>query len=165
MQKIRSGIGYDLHRIEAGDGLYIGGIKVSDTLRFIAHSDGDILIHALIDSLLGAVGEKDIGEHFPDTDDRYKNIRSTLLLEKTAALLKDKQFEIMNIDSVIIAERPKISPFKDRIRENIAAILGIPKDDFNVKAKTKEKTGAHHDSVGRGGAAECYCVAMVRSTG
>jgi len=165
MLKIRSGIGYDLHRIEAGDGLYIGGIKVSDTLRFIAHSDGDILIHALIDSLLGAVGEKDIGEHFPDTDDRYKNIRSTLLLEKTASLLKDKQFEIMNIDSVIIAERPKISPFKDRIRENIAAILGIPKDDFNVKAKTKEKTGGDHDSENRGEAAECYCIAMVRSIG
>ena len=169
MLKIRSGIGYDLHRIEAGDGLYIGGIKVSDTLRFIAHSDGDILIHALIDSLLGAVGEKDIGEHFPDTDDRYKNIRSTFLLEKTAALLKAKQFEIMNIDSVIIAERPKISPFKDQIRENIAAILGIPRDDFNVKAKTKEKTkeetGGDCDSVGRGEAAECYCIAMVRSTG
>lgn len=163
MLKIRSGIGYDLHRMEVGDGLYIGGIKVSDTLRFIAHSDGDVLIHALIDSLLGAVGEKDIGEHFPDTDHRYKNIRSTLLLEKTAALLKDKHFEIMNIDSVIIAERPKISPFKDRIRENIASILGIPKDDFNVKAKTKEKTGT--DPVDGGETAECYCVAMIRSNG
>lgn len=163
MLKIRSGIGYDLHRVEVGDGLYIGGINVSDTLRFIAHSDGDVLIHALIDSLLGAVGEKDIGEHFPDTDDRYKNIRSTLLLEKTAALLRDKHFEILNIDSVIIAEKPRLSPFKDKIRDNIAAILGIPKDDFNVKAKTKEKTGG--DPVGRGEAVECYCVAMVRSTG
>ncbi len=163
MLKIRSGIGYDLHRIEGGDGLYIGGVKVSDTLRFIAHSDGDVLVHALIDSLLGAVGEKDIGEHFPDTDDRYKNIKSTLLLEKTTALLKNKHFEIMNIDSVIIAERPRLSPFKDQIRDNIAAILGIPKEDFNVKAKTKEKTGT--DPVGRGEAAECYCVAMIRSTG
>ena len=159
--KIRSGIGYDIHRIEAGSGLFLGGIKVSDSLRFVAHSDGDLLIHALIDSLLGAVGEKDIGEHFPDTDDRYKNIKSTLLLEKTAALLKEKNVEIMNIDSVIIAETPKISPFKDKIRDNIASILGIPREDVNVKAKTKEKTG----EVGRGEAMECYCVVMVRSTG
>ncbi len=159
--KIRSGIGYDIHRIEAGNGLFLGGIKVSDTLRFVAHSDGDLLIHALIDSLLGAVGEKDIGEHFPDTDDRYKNIKSTLLLEKTAALLKEKNVEVMNIDSVIIAEKPKISPFKDKIRDNIASILGIPREDVNVKAKTKEKMG----EVGRGEAMECYCVVMVRSTG
>ena len=159
--KIRSGIGYDIHRIEAGSGLFLGGIKVSDTLRFVAHSDGDLLIHALIDSLLGAVGEKDIGEHFPDTDDRYKNIKSTLLLEKTAALLKEKNIEIMNIDSVIIAETPKISPFKDKIRDNIASILGISMEDVNVKAKTKEKMG----EVGRGEAMECYCVVMVRSTG
>jgi 2-C-methyl-D-erythritol 2,4-cyclodiphosphate synthase len=169
MLKIRSGIGYDLHRIEAGSGLYIGGIRVSDTLRFIAHSDGDLLIHALIDSLLGAIGEKDIGEHFPDTDEQYKNIKSTILLEKIAALLKEKNVEIMNIDSVIIAERPKISPFKDKIRDNIAAILGIPREDFNVKAKTKENgpnsTNSDSDSVGRGEAMECYCVAMVRCKG
>jgi 2-C-methyl-D-erythritol 2,4-cyclodiphosphate synthase len=160
MQKIRSGIGYDLHRIEEGNSLYIGGIKVSDSLRFVAHSDGDVLIHALIDSLLGAVGEKDIGEHFPDTDDRYKNIRSTVLLEKTAALLKEKNVEIMNIDSVIIAEKPKISPFKDEIRDLVAAILGIPRGDFNIKAKTKEKVET--DPVGRGEAIECYCIAMIR---
>ena len=157
--KIRSGIGYDIHRIEAGSGLCLGGIKVSNSLRFVSHSDGDLLIHALIDSLLGAVGEKDIGEHFPNTEDRYKNIKSTLLLEKTAALLKEKNVEIMNIDSVIIAETPKISPFKDKIRDNIASILGIPREDVNVKAKTKEKTG----EVGRGEAMECYCVVMVRN--
>lgn len=163
MLKIRSGIGYDMHRIEEGTGLYIGGIRVSDNLRFVAHSDGDLLIHALIDSLLGAIGEKDIGEHFPDTDAQYKNIRSTILLEKIAALLKEKNFEIINIDSVIIAERPKISPFKDEIRDSIAAILGIPREDFNVKAKTKEGTPNSTDIVSRGEAMECYCVAMVRS--
>ncbi|MCP5106980.1 MAG: 2-C-methyl-D-erythritol 2,4-cyclodiphosphate synthase [bacterium] len=162
MLKIRSGIGYDLHRIEPGNGLYIGGVKVSDTLRFVAHSDGDLLIHALIDSLLGAIGEKDIGEHFPDTDDRYRNIKSTVLLEKTVTLLKEQEFEIMNIDSVIIAERPKLSPFKDKIRDNISGILGIPREDFNVKAKTKEKINT--DETGRVEAIECYCVAMVRRT-
>lgn len=157
--KIRSGIGYDIHRIEAGNGLFLGGIKVSDTLKFVAHSDGDLLIHALIDSLLGAIGEKDIGEHFPNTNEQYRNIKSTCLLEKTLDLLKEKKFEIINIDSVLITELPKISPFKKKIRDNVASLLKIPREDFNVKAKTKEKTGP----VGRGEAMECYCVAMVRS--
>jgi 2-C-methyl-D-erythritol 2,4-cyclodiphosphate synthase len=160
MLKIRSGIGYDIHRLEKGDGLFLGGVQVSNEFRFEAHSDGDVLIHALIDSLLGAIGEKDIGELFPDTDQRYKNIKSALLLEKTLEILGQKHFEIINIDSVIIAETPKISPFKEKIRENIASILGIAPGDFNLKAKTGEKTGA----VGRGEAMECYCIAMVRST-
>ena len=158
MLKIRSGIGYDIHRVEEGTGLYIGGVKISDQLKFVAHSDGDVLIHALIDSLLGAIGEKDIGELFPDTDNRYKNIKSTVLLEKTLEILKEKNFEIINIDAVIIAETPKISPFKEKIKENIAAILGIAREDFNLKAKTKEKLGP----VGRGEAMECYCISMVR---
>ncbi len=156
--KIRSGIGYDIHRIEPGNGLYIGGIKIADHLRFVAHSDGDLLIHALIDSLLGAIGEKDIGEYFPDTDPRYKNIKSTLLLEKAVAILKENHYQIMNIDSVLVAEQPKISPFKDNIRDNIAGILGVPREDFNLKAKTKEKVG----EVGKGEAMECYCISMVR---
>ncbi|UCH93484.1 MAG: 2-C-methyl-D-erythritol 2,4-cyclodiphosphate synthase [Candidatus Aminicenantes bacterium] len=159
MLKIRSGIGYDIHRIEKGTGLYLGGVKVSDQLQFAAHSDGDVLIHALVDSLLGAIGEKDIGEFFPDTESCYKNIKSTVLLEKTIEIVEKKNFEIINIDSVIIAETPKISPFKEKIKENIASILGIAREDFNLKAKTKEKTGA----VGRGEAMECYCISMVRS--
>lgn len=160
MLKIRSGIGYDIHQIETGNGLIIGGVQISNNMRFIAHSDGDLLIHALIDSLLGAIGEKDIGELFPDTDPLYKNINSTVLLQKTVGILKEKNFEIINIDSVIIAEVPKISPFKETIRENIAHILGIPVEDFNLKAKTKEKM----DAVGRGEAMECFCVSMVRKT-
>jgi 2-C-methyl-D-erythritol 2,4-cyclodiphosphate synthase len=158
MLKIRSGIGYDIHRIEKGTGLFLGGVKVSDSLKFVAHSDGDLLIHALIDSLLGAIGEKDIGELFPDTDSRYKNIRSTVLLEKTVDILEKKNFEIINIDAVLIAETPKISPFKKKIRESVASILGIAPEDFNVKAKTREKTG----EVGRGEAMECFCISMVR---
>lgn len=158
MLKIRSGIGYDLHRLEEGDGLYLGGVRVSDSLRFVAHSDGDLLIHALIDSLMGAIGEKDIGELFPDTDPRYKNTRSTVLLEEAMRILKEKNFEIINIDSVIIAEGPRISPFKEQIRDTVATLLGIPREDFNLKAKTAEKTGA----VGRGEAIECYCISMVR---
>lgn len=158
MLKIRSGIGYDLHRIEAGDNLVIGGISVSTQLKAIAHSDGDLLIHALIDSLLGAAGENDIGQLFPDTDEQYKNIRSTILLAKTRAILHQKNYEIINIDAVIIAEQPKLSPFKEQIKANIAHILQIPVDDVNLKAKTKEKV----DAVGRGEAIECFCVSMIR---
>ncbi len=158
MLKIRSGIGYDIHRIKKGDGLIIGGIKISTELKFVAHSDGDLLIHALIDSLLGAAGENDIGELFPDTDGRYKNIQSTLLLQQVLDILKNKNFEIINIDAVIIAESPKISPFKEQIKANMASLLNIPVEDFNIKAKTKEKIGA----VGRGDAMECFCVSMIR---
>jgi len=159
MLKIRSGIGYDIHRVEKGSSLYLGGVQISNELRFVAHSDGDVLIHALIDSLLGAIGENDIGELFPDTDEHFKDIRSTLLLEETVKILKTKQFEIMNIDTVIIAQTPKISPFKEQIKKSIASILNIPVEDFNLKAKTKEEV----DAVGRGEAIECYCISMVRS--
>ncbi len=158
MLKIRSGIGYDLHRLEAGDGLYLGGVRISDSLRFVAHSDGDLLIHALIDSLMGAIGEKDIGELFPDSDPQYKNVKSTELLKKALNIFRENEYEIINIDSVVIAETPRLSPFKDSIRDNIAALLEIPREDFNLKAKTAEKTGA----VGRGEAMECYCISMVR---
>ena len=158
MLKIRSGIGYDIHRIESGKGLYIGGILISEDLKFVAHSDGDVLIHALADSLLGAIGESDIGELFPDTDPRYKGKRSRYFLEKIVEIYKVRNIEIMNIDSIIIAESPKISPFKSDIVNNISSILNIDKDRFNVKAKTKEKV----DSVGRGEAIESYCISMIR---
>jgi len=161
MIKIRSGIGYDIHRIRKGSrGLHLGGIKVSSELEFVAHSDGDVLIHALIDSLLGAMGEKDIGEYFPDDDDNYKNIKSEILLEKSIEILKRNNFEILNIDCVIITEVPKLSPFKGEIKKKIASILSIPEQDFNLKAKTKEKIET--DIVGRGEAVECYCIALIR---
>lgn len=158
MLKIRSGIGYDIHRLKDGNGLYIGGILVSKDLEFIAHSDGDVLIHALTDSLLGAIGESDIGELFPDSDPAYKDKKSSYFLEKVIDIYKKKKIEIMNIDSVIIAELPKISHFKSEIINNISSILGVEKDRFNVKAKTKEKV----DSVGKGDAIECYCISMIR---
>jgi len=160
MLKIRSGIGYDIHRLIEGDGLYIGGVKVADHLKFVAHSDGDVLIHALIDSLLGAIGEEDIGQKFPDTDPRYKNIDSKELLKETATLLRQKEFEIVNVDCVLVAEQPKISVHKEAIRTTLASLLHIPFDSLNVKAKTKEKIET--DAVGRGEAIECFCVSMVR---
>lgn len=158
MLKIRSGIGYDIHRIETGDGLFLGGVKVSDQLRFIAHSDGDVLIHSLIDALLGATGSPDIGEMFPDTDAQYQNIKSEILLKKTLDILQKKKYEIMNIDCVLIAQDPRLSDYKTRIKKNVSSLLGIPEEDFNLKAKTKEKL----DAVGRGEGIECFCIAMVR---
>ncbi len=159
MLKIKSGIGYDIHRLEAGSGLFIGGVKVSNRLKFSAHSDGDVLIHALIDSLLGALGEPDIGEHFPDTDPQFRDISSVVLLQKTYKIVKEKKYEIINIDCVVIAERPKISPYKKNIRSRLSSLLGMSEQDINVKAKTKEKV----DAVGRGEAVECFCVCMIRS--
>lgn len=162
MLKIRSGIGYDIHKLVEGAGLYIGGIKVADQLEFVAHSDGDVLIHAVIDSLLGAIGEDDIGQKFPDTDPKYKDIDSKILLSETVRLLQSQEFEIINIDCVIVAEQPKLSGHKQAIREQLASLLNIPFDAINVKAKTKEKIET--DAVGRGEAIECFCVSMVRKS-
>lgn len=159
MIKIRSGIGYDIHRIVRGNGLMIGGIMVSDSLKAQAHSDGDVLIHSLIDALLGAMGEPDIGEMFPDSDPAFKGIASSVLLKKVKELLNKNNFEILNLDCVLVIEEPKLSPFKNEIVQNITGILGIPRSDFNLKAKTKEKL----DAVGRGEALECFSVAMIRS--
>ena len=159
MIKIRSGIGYDIHRIVRGNGLMIGGIMVSDSLKAQAHSDGDVLIHSLIDALLGAMGEPDIGEMFPDSDPAFKGIASSILLKKVKELLNNNNFEILNLDCVLVIEEPKLSPFKNEIAQNITGILGIPRSDFNLKAKTKEKL----DAVGRGEALECFSVAMIRS--
>jgi 2-C-methyl-D-erythritol 2,4-cyclodiphosphate synthase len=159
MIKIRSGIGYDIHKLVSGNGLMIGGIKVSDSLKALAHSDGDVLIHSLIDALLGAMGQPDIGELFPDSDPAFKGIASSLLLDKVRELLENSNFEILNLDCVLVIEEPKISPFKNEIIKNIARILGIPQSDFNLKAKTKEKL----DAVGRGEALECFSMAMIRS--
>lgn len=159
MLKIKSGIGYDIHRLEPGRGLFIGGIEISDQLKFSAHSDGDVLIHALIDALLGALGEPDIGEYFPNTDPQYKNIDSTILLKKTVEVVKKKKYEILNIDCVIIAQKPEIAPHKNSIRNRLAMLMDMDVQDINLKAKTKEKV----DAVGRGEAIECFCICMIRS--
>jgi 2-C-methyl-D-erythritol 2,4-cyclodiphosphate synthase len=159
MIKIRSGIGYDIHRLVPGKGLMIGGIRVADALQAQAHSDGDVLIHSLIDALLGAMGQPDIGELFPDSDPAYKGMAGSVLLGKVRELLELNHFEILNLDCVLVIEKPKIAPFKKEIIKNISGILGIPGADFNVKAKTKEKL----DAVGRGEALECFSMAMIRS--
>jgi len=161
MMKIRSGIGYDVHRLVPGDGLMLGGIRASRTLRAEAHSDGDVLIHSLIDALLGAMGGPDIGELFPDSDPAWKGIAGSELLRRVKAILDSNRCEIMSLDCVLIAEVPKISPLKVEIVRNLAAILEIPEADINLKGKSKEKL----DAVGRGEAIECFSIAMIRFSG
>jgi len=157
--RIRSGIGYDIHRLVPGDGLMLGGVKISSEFRAEAHSDGDVLVHSLIDALLGAMSGPDIGELFPDNDPAFKDIAGAELLGRVKATLEGGNFAIMNLDCVVVLENPKIAPFKAAIRKNIARILGIPQADFNLKGKTKEKL----DAVGRGEAIECFSIAMIRS--
>ena len=138
---MRVGMGYDVHKLVEGRDLIMGGVKIDYEKGLLGHSDADVLLHAIMDALLGAIGEGDIGKHFPDTDERYKGISSIALLEKVAKLLKSKNVVIQNIDSTIIAQRPKMAPHIPSMRENIAKALGIEVNQINVKATTEEKLG------------------------
>lgn len=140
------GIGYDSHRLKKGGKLIIGGIEIDSEFGTIAHSDGDVLIHSLVDAILGAIAAGDIGELFPDTDIKYKDYNSVLFLEKVIELIKDKRLKIVNIDTVIILETIKISKYKQIIREKIASICGIESSKVSIKAKTNEMMGY----IGRG---------------
>ena len=138
---LRVGNGFDVHRFEEGRPLFLGGIFIEDHTGLAGHSDADVLIHAVIDALLGASAIGDIGELFPDTDNAFKDIRSTILLEKVADELASRGWEIVNIDSTVVCETPKISRYKLQIREKLAEILRIPLDRVMVKGKTTEKLG------------------------
>ncbi len=138
---LRIGHGYDVHRLVEGRDLVIGGVKIPHTLGLLGHSDADVLSHAVADALLGAAGCRDIGYHFPDTDERYHGISSLLLLTETARLIGEKGFAIGNIDCTLIAQAPKMAPHLMQMRENIAHALGISPSDINIKATTEEKLG------------------------
>ena len=137
----RIGHGYDVHRFGQGDFIILGGIKIPHNHGFIAHSDGDVLIHSLCDALLGSIAAGDIGQHFPDSDDQYKDIDSCLLLEKINQLLKRDQYLIANIDISIVAQTPKMSPHIQSMRQNLANVLNIAHTQINIKATTTEKLG------------------------
>ena len=138
---MRIGHGYDVHRFTDGDYVIIGGVKISYKKKLLAHSDGDVLAHAIADSLLGAAGERDIGYFFPDTSDEFKNADSLVLLSRVNDIISQKGFEICNIDSTIVAQAPKMSPYIDKMREKLSQALNIPFDNVNVKATTEEKLG------------------------
>ncbi|MDD4953990.1 MAG: 2-C-methyl-D-erythritol 2,4-cyclodiphosphate synthase [Candidatus Omnitrophica bacterium] len=151
------GIGYDIHRLTQGRKLIIGGVEVPYIKGLLGHSDADVLLHAICDAILGAAGEADIGECFPDTDSRYLGISSVELLKITAGLVQDKGFQIGNIDAVIIAQEPALAPFKKQIKEKIAAALMIKEEAVNIKAKTNEGLG----EVGKKEAIACYAVVIL----
>lgn len=155
---MRIGHGYDAHRFCENKELVIGGVEIESELGLLAHSDGDVLVHALIDSLLGAAGERDIGYNFPDSVGEYKNIDSCILLEKTAEILKNDGFEIEYADMTIIAQKPKLNPYLTAMREKMAAVLGIPVQRLNVKATTEEKMGF----TGRGEGISAHAVCLLR---
>jgi len=133
------GIGYDMHRLKTGESLILGGISIESDFGTIAHSDGDVLLHSIIDAILGAAGLGDIGEHFPDTDEKYKGISSVELTEAVISLVNKENYKLINIDAVIILEKPKLLPYKKAIRENIANLCGLPVKRVNIKATTNEK--------------------------
>lgn len=139
--KIKSGIGYDVHRLAEGEELWLGGVRVEHTKGCVAHSDGDVLIHAICDALLGAAGLRDIGYHFPDTDMKYKKIDSKLLLKRCVALIRREGYEISNIDSVLAMQRPKIKPLIDIMRQTLADVMELPFEDVSIKATTTEQLG------------------------
>lgn len=138
---MRVGMGYDVHKLVEGRDLILGGVKVPHTLGLLGHSDADVLLHAIMDALLGAAALGDIGKHFPDTDPAYEGISSMKLLEKVGQLLEDNRYVIENIDATIIAQKPKMRPYIDTMRENIAGALGIELFQVNVKATTEEGLG------------------------
>lgn len=137
----RIGIGYDTHRLVPGRKLVLGGVIIPHDKGLLGHSDADALLHAVMDAVLGAAGKGDIGAHFPDSDPAYKDISSMALLENVARLLQAEHFTVVNVDSVILAQKPRLAPYIGAMRENIAGRLGVPAALVNVKATTEEGLG------------------------
>lgn len=138
---MRIGMGYDVHRLAEGEDLILGGVKIPYEKGLLGHSDADVLVHAIMDALLGAAALGDIGKHFPDTDPAYKGISSIRLLEHVGKLIEDKLYVIGNIDATIIAQKPKMAPHIEQMRCNVAEALGIDVDQVNIKATTEEGLG------------------------
>ena len=153
---MRIGHGYDAHRFREGDALVLGGVRIPFEKAFLAHSDGDVLVHALIDALFGAAGQGDIGAHFPPSDDRYRGIDSCVLLAETRDILTGLGLHIEYADMTIVAQKPRLADYLPAMREKIAAVLKIPADRVNVKATTEEKMG--FTGRGEGIAAHAVCL-------
>ncbi len=155
MHKI--GFGYDIHRLETGRRLVLGGTKISYAAGLAGHSDGDALVHALIDALLGALGEGDIGTHFPDNDPRFEGARSLSLLETVMGLVRSRKAALVNVDTVIVAEEPRMAPHISAMKAVLAPVLGIPESAVGIKAKTNEGLGP----VGEKRAIACFAIALL----
>ena len=154
---LRVGFGYDAHRLVEGRKLMLGGVEIPFGKGFEGHSDADVLLHAICDALLGAASLGDIGKHFPNTDPRYKGIASLLLLKHVAEILTQYRYAPVNIDATVVLDAPKISPYVEQMRENVASLLNIPAQSVSVKATTQEGLGF----VGKGEGGAAYAVALV----
>lgn len=154
---MRIGHGYDVHRLTEGRKLILGGVEIPFARGLDGHSDADVLVHALMDALLGAAGERDIGVLFPDTDERYKGVSSLLLLRQVADVLRKKGFRVGNADVTVLAQRPKLKDYIPQMRENLARELDIPLDRINVKATTEEGLGF----TGSGEGIACHAVCLL----
>ena len=152
---MRVGMGHDVHRLVEGRRLILGGVEIPYEKGLLGHSDADVLVHAVMDALLGAAALGDIGKHFPDTDEKYKGISSLELLKHVSLLLETKGYSIINIDATIIAQKPKMAPYIEDMRKNIADTLGIDMDAVNVKATTEEGLGFTGEGLGISSDAVC----------
>jgi 2-C-methyl-D-erythritol 2,4-cyclodiphosphate synthase len=155
--RIKIGIGYDIHRLQNGEKLFLGGVEIPFSKGLTGHSDGDCLIHAIIDALLGAIGEGDIGQYFPDTDPEYRNVRSTRLLEEIMGQVHKKNGKVHHVDSIVIAESPKLGPHIAKMKEVLCPYLHIQPEDMGIKAKTNEGIGA----IGQGEAIATVAIALL----
>jgi 2-C-methyl-D-erythritol 2,4-cyclodiphosphate synthase len=155
---MRFGFGYDIHRLVLNRKLIVGGVEIPYIKGLIGHSDADVLCHAFADALLGAAALGDIGKHFPDNDPRFENISSLVLLKHVADLIRSKDYDIINVDSTVILQQPKISPYIKRMRENISQTLSVQIDQVSIKATTNEELGF----IGLGEGAAAYAVASIQ---
>lgn len=155
---MRIGMGYDVHKLTEGRKLILGGVEIPWNMGLLGHSDADVLVHAVMDALLGAAGLDDIGKHFPDTDDAYKGISSISLLEQVARLIEQAGYGIGNIDATVIAQKPKLRPYIDQMRTNMARALNISEKDINIKATTEEGLGFTGQGLGMASQAVCLIV-------
>ena len=152
---MRTGLGYDVHKLTEGRKLILGGVEIPHTMGLLGHSDADVLVHAIMDALLGAAALGDIGRHFPDTDEKYKGISSMKLLAHVGRLMEQEGYFIENIDAVVIAQKPKLRPYIDEMEQNIADVLKLEKNQVNIKATTEEGLGFTGNEEGMSSQAIC----------
>ncbi len=152
------GLGYDVHRLAEGESLVLGGIQIPSEAGTVAHSDGDVILHALVDALLGALALGDIGEHFPDTDPKWKDAASSVFVEHAVKLVNENGFRVINVDVTLVLQSPKILDYKLQMRTAIAGMTGLPLNRVSVKATTSEKIGF----AGRGEGVQAWCICEVQ---
>lgn len=155
---LRIGNGYDVHRLVEGRKLILGGVEIPHLKGVLGHSDGDVLVHAVMDALLGALALGDIGQHFPDTSNEYKDIDSMILLERVFRLIKEKGYRIINLDCIIVAQQPKLKPYLDEMRDKISKVLETEISNISIKATTEEKLGFTGNEEG----IKSYCVVLLQ---